>query len=931
MAQVSARPVRYKGADGAWRDFDLDLVPGQAPGAALAPRGAPGAARLAPASGAAVATLVTPAGDVVLRHPGAAPARATVEGPKATYARALPGGRDLTLEALPEGVKETVTLSDAKGPSSYTAELVLPPGVTARQAVGGVELVDRGGTVLATYGGGVAYDSAQPPALVPVNVGLVGRAGPVAQVEVGVDSAWLRSPSRQFPVQVDPDLTRQTCSGCGGRTHLLMSGNNAATAIPEPPWLTVGTNNGDANRYRSLLWFDVGTSTLPSGWTLVQADLWLGDMGVYADCTPKGLYMAPLAGPFSAATTWNSQPPVDPTGPFTYGTWRRAWSSSGLPCAGPAWQAIDATVASRSWLSGAGANHGLMLIAENEWYPPMTNDSYKAFYGSPSCCPPTLWLRWTREITQPLAEGLEHSLAVKANGTVYAYGRNDFGQLGNGTAASVPGALVPGVASVVSVAAGDAHSLALRSEGTVLAWGRNDSGQLGDGWTSGAPDQPYTASPVEVLELRGVKAIAAGCAHSLALAADGTVWAWGDNTSGQLGVAGGGYVPVRVKVAGLAAITAVAAGCGWSMALGADGRVWAWGANTAGQLGDGTATGRYWPAPVSGLSGVSAIGAGRYHALAVTGGAVRAWGANSSGQLGNGSTGGSAWAPVPVLNLGGAVAVAGGSTHSVVLLGSGAVWAFGANASYQLGTNTQVPSAVPVQVRSSAAGAVLVGVAGIAAGGNHASSVGSNGQVKKWGDHSDGTYCVYATDEPAPTPAVAPRSVVPPTATANVNCPDQTPTPAATYGTLDSVGRATSASRALNAAVLRPGTPKPDVNLDPVGFAAENRQDRSHLLAYIFGGRTTRAEYADLNIVALFREANQEPFGMRRYERLIQVRLVSMCETINYSATPVYGGPSPCSGIQCAPTGVLMVATGDKGYRLNCLVENSRNPPVCPA
>jgi hypothetical protein len=132
IAQVSSRPVRYKGADRSWRDFDTDLVP--AGSDRLAATAAPDAARLARSAGAGVATVETPAGPITLRHPGAAAVGAVVERNTATYPRALPGGRDLSLTATPDGFKESVVVFDLSAPASYVEEFVLPPGVTARSA-----------------------------------------------------------------------------------------------------------------------------------------------------------------------------------------------------------------------------------------------------------------------------------------------------------------------------------------------------------------------------------------------------------------------------------------------------------------------------------------------------------------------------------------------------------------------------------------------------------------------------------------------------------------------------------------------------------------------------------------------------------------------------------------------------------------------------
>ena len=199
------------------------------------------------------------------------------------------------------------------------------------------------------------------------------------------------------------------------------------------------------------------------------------------------------------------------------------------------------------------------------------------------------------------------------------------------------------------IAGGYAHSLRLRSDGTVWAWGNNANGQLGDGSTT----ERHT--PVPASGLAGVVAIAAGQLHSLALKSDGTVWAWGYNYYGQLG---DGSTTDRwgpVPVSGLAGVVAIAAGDWHSLALKSDGTVWAWGYNVAGELGDGSTTQRTAPVPVSGLTGMVAIGGGLYHSLALkSDGTVWAWGWNYFGQLGDGTTT-QRLTPVPVSGLAGVV------------------------------------------------------------------------------------------------------------------------------------------------------------------------------------------------------------------------------------------------------------------------------------
>jgi alpha-tubulin suppressor-like RCC1 family protein len=220
----------------------------------------------------------------------------------------------------------------------------------------------------------------------------------------------------------------------------------------------------------------------------------------------------------------------------------------------------------------------------------------------------------------------------------------------------------PAGTKVTAISAGFSFALAVTSAGRVYAWGRNDSGQLGNGRHG-----PGTATPVRVRLPAGtrVTAVTAGQEHALALTTRGTVLAWGDANSGALGngqASGRRTVPVRTKMPGGIRVQGLFAGCLTGYALTTAGKVLAWGSNDSGQLGDGTTTSRTRPVPVKLPAGAraTAISAGCLHALALTAtGGVLAWGDNNAGQLGDGSTKSSAL-PVPVLMLSGAGAIGSG-------------------------------------------------------------------------------------------------------------------------------------------------------------------------------------------------------------------------------------------------------------------------------
>jgi alpha-tubulin suppressor-like RCC1 family protein len=323
-----------------------------------------------------------------------------------------------------------------------------------------------------------------------------------------------------------------------------------------------------------------------------------------------------------------------------------------------------------------------------------------------------------------VAAGGRHSLAVRADGTVLAWGANDRGQLGTGTTApsAVPvqvraadGAPGP-LTGVVAVAADTDLSVALRQDGTVVTFGDGTAGQRGTGrW----PERAST--PTTVLDaggrepLTGVAQVAADGRTVQALLADGGVVAWGEGSDGQLG---GGRPrdralpsPVRgVDGKGrLRDAVAVAAGGQHAAALLADGRVVAWGADRQGQLGDGRPDRQARPLPgvVAGERGVGELGdvvglsaAELFTVAVLRGGTAVAWGANGAGQLGDGTSRDRALpAPVDAADrvtlLGDVERVDAGEAFVVAVLGDGTVRTWGAGGSGQLGSGGRAARALP--------------------------------------------------------------------------------------------------------------------------------------------------------------------------------------------------------------------------------------------
>lgn len=349
-----------------------------------------------------------------------------------------------------------------------------------------------------------------------------------------------------------------------------------------------------------------------------------------------------------------------------------------------------------------------------------------------------------------LALGDSHSCARLVDGTVKCWGYNGYGLLGDGTATSykVTPTPVPGLMDVAELALGDWHTCVRLAGGAVQCWGRNDYGQIGGG-TAGT-GQP---TPMLVSGLTDVDELALGAQHTCAHLSSGAVDCWGWNVSGQLGDGTWKDKSTPTPVPGLAGVAQLALGEYHSCARLTDGTAQCWGNNNqSGQLGDGTKLDKPTPTPVLGLADVVELAVGGWHGCAVsTGGTVQCWGDNSAGQLGDGTSGPGNLqpAPVPVPGLTGVVELALGSHHSCARLTDGTVQCWGDNYHGQLGDGTKQQRSTPTPVPG------LAGVVELVAGSNHGCARLTGGAVQCWGHNEngklgDGT----GEDRPSPTPVV---------------------------------------------------------------------------------------------------------------------------------------------------------------------------------
>jgi alpha-tubulin suppressor-like RCC1 family protein len=299
-----------------------------------------------------------------------------------------------------------------------------------------------------------------------------------------------------------------------------------------------------------------------------------------------------------------------------------------------------------------------------------------------------------------IASSNEHSLGVRANGTAWAWGGNLNGRLGDNTAInkSSPVSVVGGFTDWVQVNSFSGSSIGIRANGTAWAWGANNIGQLGDGTTVSK------SSPVSVVGgFADWVSAGSGSQHSVGLRANGTLWAWGINTSAQLGD--------NTLVSKVSPVSVVGGFVDWiqlsvsnthNLALRANGTAWAWGTSTTGALGDGTTVPRSSPVSIVGafIDWIALTSAGNHSLGLRANGTAWAWGSNLNGQLGDGNlTTASKSSPVSVV--GGFTdwaQLSAGLSHSLGLRSNGTAWAWGQGTFGQLGDESVVAKSSPVSV-----------------------------------------------------------------------------------------------------------------------------------------------------------------------------------------------------------------------------------------
>jgi len=313
-----------------------------------------------------------------------------------------------------------------------------------------------------------------------------------------------------------------------------------------------------------------------------------------------------------------------------------------------------------------------------------------------------------------ISRGYDHSIALDKNGNLFLWGRNNYGQLGF---PSVNDQLTPqkleGQTDFIAIEGGHWHTVGLKKDGTVWGWGHNYFAELGNG------TREHSSWPVEVMQLSNsnisilsdVISIASVGYHTLALKKDSTVWGWGANTFNELGKAGNAFQKYAIKVENIPKIKEIAVGWHHSVALDYDGNIWVWGSDPAYQFKEETKKYYTQPTLLKGLPKFVKIACGSWHSLAIDEHKnVWGWGKNHFGMLGTGDTI-SHSTPVLIKSLENIVDIGGGCFQSIAVDSKGKIFTFGDNPSGQLGmgnfSRCYSPKLMPLDINGSIVNASL--------------------------------------------------------------------------------------------------------------------------------------------------------------------------------------------------------------------------------
>jgi alpha-tubulin suppressor-like RCC1 family protein/Leucine-rich repeat (LRR) protein len=359
-----------------------------------------------------------------------------------------------------------------------------------------------------------------------------------------------------------------------------------------------------------------------------------------------------------------------------------------------------------------------------------------------------------------VTSGYSYTVATQTDNSLWSWGENKSGQLGDGTLLNNYTPKKIGTATDWKiVVTGTNHTVALKNDGSLWTWGSNKEGQLGDGTYTGK------SIPIQIGTATNWQTVAAGNQYTVALKNDGTLWAWGDNYFGELGngTSSGSSIPKQIGTA--TDWKSITVGYYHTIALKTDGTLWTWGGNNAGQLGDGTISKSYSPKKIGTATDWKIICGGGSHTLAIkTDGSLWAWGQNKYGELGNGTTTDS-YVPTKIGTSTDWKSLGAGGDHTIAIKTDNSLWTWGYNSDNELGNGTTLNSLVPIQIGSSKIWQ------DVSAGWYYTAAVSSDGVMWTFGDNADGQLGDGTNvNKNVPITVVCPSSFTMTTSQANITC-----------------------------------------------------------------------------------------------------------------------------------------------------------------